>query len=423
MKPVFVVATANDISALPPELLRKGRFDEIFFVDLPSRRERGEIFRLHLGKRLKDPQILGAVRITDESCLKLAEATEGFIGAEIEQVVVAALFEAFAESRALPWSDFGRAIKATVPLSTTQAERIAEIRDWASKRAVPASVPEEVGVRAARRLAVSVRLPPSPARRRATPAADRPGNPAVVVHAAVPHRGAVLGAAASSTGLRVLEFLLGYLRPAVRRAGRGVRPREGARFRRRRLGGGISLDYLGRSAGAFWFFALFHTWNARGEFLIRLAEKQYDHEDLLERTRSRIDAASAAGEPAHRPDAPAAPRRLLNVNRVTEGGARDAAGPRTRSARARRCACAKPWATTASFADFAAKLQLPAAAGARLRPLFEPDTEEVALAISPRTIPLTGCCPTAAACWRSTGRVPRRWARCRASGRRWRGAR
>jgi SpoVK/Ycf46/Vps4 family AAA+-type ATPase len=146
VKPVFVIATANNISALPPEMLRKGRFDEIFFVDLPSKRERADIFRLHMGKRLKDPQILGAVRITDESCLKLAEATEGFIGAEIEQVVVAALFEAFAESRALAWSDFGRAIKATVPLSTTQAERIAEIRDWASKRAVPASVPEESGV-------------------------------------------------------------------------------------------------------------------------------------------------------------------------------------------------------------------------------------------------------------------------------------
>ena len=145
VKPVFVIATANNISALPPEMLRKGRFDEIFFVDLPSKRERADIFRLHMGKRLKDPQILGAVRITDESCLKLAEATEGFIGAEIEQVVVAALFEAFAESRALQWSDFGRAIKATVPLSTTQAERIAEIRDWASKRAVPASVPEEGG--------------------------------------------------------------------------------------------------------------------------------------------------------------------------------------------------------------------------------------------------------------------------------------
>jgi SpoVK/Ycf46/Vps4 family AAA+-type ATPase len=145
VKPVFVIATANDISALPPEMLRKGRFDEIFFVDLPTKRERAEIFRVHMQKRLKDPQIMGAVRVTDEACMKLAEATEGFIGAEIEQVVVVALFEAFAESRALAWGDFGRAIKSTVPLSVTQAERIAEIRDWANQRAVAASAPEEGG--------------------------------------------------------------------------------------------------------------------------------------------------------------------------------------------------------------------------------------------------------------------------------------
>ena len=93
-KPVFVIATANDISALPPEMLRKGRFDEIFFVDLPTKRERADIFRLHMGRRLKDPAIAGTVRASDEGCAKLAEATEGFIGAEIEQVVVAALFEA-----------------------------------------------------------------------------------------------------------------------------------------------------------------------------------------------------------------------------------------------------------------------------------------------------------------------------------------
>jgi DNA uptake protein ComE-like DNA-binding protein len=145
--------------------------------------------------------------------------------------------------------------------------------------------------------------------------------------------------------------------------------------------GGISLDYLGRSAGAFWFFALFHTWNARGEFLIRLAEKQYDHEDLLERTRSRIDAASAAGEPAHPSHAPAAPRRLLNVNRVTEGelAMLPGLGPeRARQAMRMR----EEMGDYRSFADFAAKLQLPAAASARLRPLFEPDTEEVALAIA-----------------------------------------
>ena len=145
VKPVFVIATANDISALPPEMLRKGRFDEIFFVDLPTRRERADIFRLHLQKRLKDPQVLGALRITDEACAKLAEATEGFIGAEIEQVIISALFEAFAESRALAWSDFGRAIKSTVPLCVTRAERIGEIREWANQRAVAASAAEQGG--------------------------------------------------------------------------------------------------------------------------------------------------------------------------------------------------------------------------------------------------------------------------------------
>jgi SpoVK/Ycf46/Vps4 family AAA+-type ATPase len=144
-KPVFVIATANNIDALPPELLRKGRFDEIFFVDLPTKRERAEIFSLHLRKRLKEAPALGALNVTPEVCARLAEATEGFIGAEIEQAVIAGLFEAFAEQRALAWADFGRAIKSTVPLSVTQAERIGRIRAWANERAVAASAPEEGG--------------------------------------------------------------------------------------------------------------------------------------------------------------------------------------------------------------------------------------------------------------------------------------
>jgi SpoVK/Ycf46/Vps4 family AAA+-type ATPase len=143
---VFVIATANNIESLPPELLRKGRFDEIFFVDLPGKRERADIFRLHLKKRLKDPQVAGGIQANDETCARLAEATDGFIGAEIEQVVIAALFEAFAESRALAAADFARAIKSTVPLSVTQAERIGKIRAWANQRAVAASAPEEGGV-------------------------------------------------------------------------------------------------------------------------------------------------------------------------------------------------------------------------------------------------------------------------------------
>jgi DNA uptake protein ComE-like DNA-binding protein len=137
---------------------------------------------------------------------------------------------------------------------------------------------------------------------------------------------------------------------------------------------GAGLDYVGRSAGAFWFFALIHTWNARGEFLILLAERQYSHEALLERTRSRIDAITAAGEPA-------APRRLLNVNRVTE--AELALLPGFGPERARQAMRAREdMGDYRSFADFAAKLQLPAASAARLRPLFEPDSEEIAPSIA-----------------------------------------
>jgi SpoVK/Ycf46/Vps4 family AAA+-type ATPase len=141
-KPVFVIATANNIEGLPPELLRKGRFDEIFFVDLPTRPERMEIFRLHMGRRLRHPDVVGTLKVTDEALGKLADMTEGFIGAEVEQVVISALFDAYADSRALQWADFSRAIRSTVPLSVTQKERIDQIRHWANERAVSASVAE-----------------------------------------------------------------------------------------------------------------------------------------------------------------------------------------------------------------------------------------------------------------------------------------
>jgi SpoVK/Ycf46/Vps4 family AAA+-type ATPase len=142
-KPVFVIATANNIEGLPPELLRKGRFDEIFFVDLPTRRERMDIFKLHMGRRLRHPDVVGALKVTEEALGKLADITEGFIGAEIEQAVISALFDAYAESRAIQWADFSRAIRTTVPLSVTQKERIEQIRRWANERAVNASVAEE----------------------------------------------------------------------------------------------------------------------------------------------------------------------------------------------------------------------------------------------------------------------------------------
>lgn len=137
--PVFVIATANNISSLPAELLRKGRFDEIFFVDLPTMREREEIFRLHLAKRLKDKEVASKLELNDELYKKLAGMTEGFVGAEIEQIVITALYEAFFNKRPLEFSDLTTTIKNIVPLSVTQKEQILALRQWANIRAVAAT--------------------------------------------------------------------------------------------------------------------------------------------------------------------------------------------------------------------------------------------------------------------------------------------
>lgn len=142
--PVFVIATANNISNLPPELMRKGRFDEIFFVDLPTKRERKEILKVHISKRLKDPDVIGSFRVTEDVLENLAVRCEGFVGAEIEQLVIDALFEAYAENRCIYLQDFERAITNTVPLSITQAEQIRAIRDWANVRAVTATPQEDL---------------------------------------------------------------------------------------------------------------------------------------------------------------------------------------------------------------------------------------------------------------------------------------
>jgi AAA+ superfamily predicted ATPase len=130
--PVFVVATANDVSRLPPELLRRGRFDELFFVDLPSPRERAEILAIHLRKHQRDPK---QFRLDE-----LAAAAERLTGAELEQAVVAALHAAFAASRELASDDLANALAQTVPLYETYEERIKELRDWARTRARPASL-------------------------------------------------------------------------------------------------------------------------------------------------------------------------------------------------------------------------------------------------------------------------------------------
>jgi MoxR-like ATPase len=126
---VFVVATANDLSALPPELLRKGRFDEIFFVDLPDAAERAEVLRIHLEMRRQDPATIDVEQV--------AQATEGFSGAELEQAVVAALLHALQEKRSLNTAILLEEAKATVPLSVSRAEDVARLRDFARERFVP----------------------------------------------------------------------------------------------------------------------------------------------------------------------------------------------------------------------------------------------------------------------------------------------
>ena len=125
---VFVVATANDISALPPELVRKGRFDEIFFVDLPKPEIRRIILEIHLNNRGQEADTFDLE--------KIAEATEGFSGAEIEQAVVSALYAAHAQKKSLATEHVLAEIKRTKPLSVVMAERIEVLRRWAESRTV-----------------------------------------------------------------------------------------------------------------------------------------------------------------------------------------------------------------------------------------------------------------------------------------------
>ncbi|MBX4261303.1 AAA family ATPase [Clostridium estertheticum] len=143
IKPVFVVATANNINALPSELLRKGRFDEIFFVDIPTKNERKQIFSLHLKKRLNNEEVSKDIDVTDRLLNHLSDITEGFVGAELEEIVIAALFEAFSEERSLLERDFDKVITNMVPLSVTQSEQILGIREWANIRAVAATAQED----------------------------------------------------------------------------------------------------------------------------------------------------------------------------------------------------------------------------------------------------------------------------------------
>jgi SpoVK/Ycf46/Vps4 family AAA+-type ATPase len=129
--PVFVIATANRVERLPGEFLRKGRFDELFFVDLPNAEERKDIFRIHLAKRKRD--------VSRFDLDQLANVSDGFSGAEIEQALIAAMYDAFAQEREFTQLDIIAAVKATQPLSKTMSEQVTALRDWARQRARPAA--------------------------------------------------------------------------------------------------------------------------------------------------------------------------------------------------------------------------------------------------------------------------------------------
>jgi SpoVK/Ycf46/Vps4 family AAA+-type ATPase len=154
-KPVFTISTANDIEGLPPELLRKGRFDEIFFIDLPSPQERANILAIHLTKHHRDYR--------DFDLAGHVQATEGFSGAEIEQAVISALYMAFAEGEDTKLADrhLQQAISASVPLSQSMGQRITALRTEAKEKWRPASGGAEAPAAEVRDVAIA-EPPPAP---------------------------------------------------------------------------------------------------------------------------------------------------------------------------------------------------------------------------------------------------------------------
>ena len=132
--PVFVIGTCNDVQSLPPEWLRKGRFDEVFFVDLPTEQERMDILRIHVTKRSR--------KQSDKDLKMLAGMTPGFSGAELEEVVISGLYTAFDANRDLTTEDLQAAIASTIPLSRTMETQVNALREWAHGRARPATKQE-----------------------------------------------------------------------------------------------------------------------------------------------------------------------------------------------------------------------------------------------------------------------------------------
>ncbi|HKD03977.1 MAG TPA: AAA family ATPase [Terriglobales bacterium] len=135
--PVFVAATCNNVTVLPPELIRKGRFDELFFVDLPNQAERKQILSLQLAKRKRNP--------AEFDLQQVAAAARGYSGAELEAAVQAAMYAAYSHQQPLSSQALLDALRTTVPLSITRTEEIGELREWAQHRAVPVSMPEAMG--------------------------------------------------------------------------------------------------------------------------------------------------------------------------------------------------------------------------------------------------------------------------------------
>lgn len=130
-KPIFVIATANSVATLPPEMLRRGRFDELFFINLPNFHERKDILDIHLKKRKLDPKKYDVNQLSNK--------TEGYSGAEIEQLIISATFEAYTAGRAVTQEDLLNSQEQTVPLSVTMEEKIFQLREWARTRCRPAT--------------------------------------------------------------------------------------------------------------------------------------------------------------------------------------------------------------------------------------------------------------------------------------------
>ena len=130
-KAIFTIATANSVTTLPPEMLRRGRFDELFFINLPNYHERKDILRIHLTKRGLKPESYDIDELSDK--------TEGYSGAELEQVVISAVFDAYTTGRKVTQQDLLNSQEMTVPLSVTMEEKIFELREWARTRCRPAT--------------------------------------------------------------------------------------------------------------------------------------------------------------------------------------------------------------------------------------------------------------------------------------------